>query len=285
MKLKITYKTCIALILYIGFGLSGANATLLVIDWTGECDDCQGSNGANSVPLEHMNDGYSQTVFGQLIVNYAGSAEEQGTLTNKNFVSFYYGGSNILDSFTFTTDNFTADTEFSTTITSQVDGTLNLSGFSLTKLSGFTNSNQWTNEPSRDLLSSPDHHINLMFESVLADGSGGGWSIGVTMVPSTVAPPSFTPPSFATPASVYDGLLSASNCLPGSALCWNTPNPNAAVASTQVLGGCEWGFAACSDVGDGVKYTKFTEVPEPSSIAIFALGIMGLASRRFKKQS
>jgi len=27
-----------------------------------------------------------------------------------------------------------------------------------------------------------------------------------------------------------------------------------------------------------------TEVPEPSTLAIFALGIMGLASRRFKKQ-
>jgi hypothetical protein len=28
-----------------------------------------------------------------------------------------------------------------------------------------------------------------------------------------------------------------------------------------------------------------TAVPEPSTLAIFALGIMGLASRRFKKQS
>lgn len=28
----------------------------------------------------------------------------------------------------------------------------------------------------------------------------------------------------------------------------------------------------------------YTEVPEPSTLAIFALGIMGLASRRFKKQ-
>jgi hypothetical protein len=28
-----------------------------------------------------------------------------------------------------------------------------------------------------------------------------------------------------------------------------------------------------------------SEVPEPSTLAIFALGIIGLASRRFKKQS
>ena len=38
-----------------------------------------------------------------------------------------------------------------------------------------------------------------------------------------------------------------------------------------------------------VRYTGFTEevsqsVPEPSTLAIFALGIMGLAARRFKKQ-
>jgi len=28
-----------------------------------------------------------------------------------------------------------------------------------------------------------------------------------------------------------------------------------------------------------------TNVPEPSTLAIFALGMIGLASRRFKKQS
>jgi hypothetical protein len=30
---------------------------------------------------------------------------------------------------------------------------------------------------------------------------------------------------------------------------------------------------------------KTAEVPEPSTIAIFAIGLMGLASRRFKKQA
>jgi hypothetical protein len=34
-----------------------------------------------------------------------------------------------------------------------------------------------------------------------------------------------------------------------------------------------------------VATTTLTSVPEPSTLAIFALGIMGLASRRFKKQS
>ena len=35
---------------------------------------------------------------------------------------------------------------------------------------------------------------------------------------------------------------------------------------------------------DNVYFSNVTDVPEPSTLAIFALGIMGLASRRFKKQ-
>jgi len=41
--------------------------------------------------------------------------------------------------------------------------------------------------------------------------------------------------------------------------------------------------AAWSEVLD-ISITGTTSVPEPSTLAIFALGIMGLASRRFKKQ-
>lgn len=41
-----------------------------------------------------------------------------------------------------------------------------------------------------------------------------------------------------------------------------------------------------SDGSDGFKLDRLTvDVPEPSTLAIFALGIMGLVSRRFKKQS
>jgi len=35
----------------------------------------------------------------------------------------------------------------------------------------------------------------------------------------------------------------------------------------------------------GVALVRTTSVPEPSTLAIFALGVIGLASRRFKKQS
>ena len=34
-----------------------------------------------------------------------------------------------------------------------------------------------------------------------------------------------------------------------------------------------------------ISYNSMTSVPEPSTLAIFALGMIGLASRRFKKQS
>ncbi|MFT4940346.1 MAG: hypothetical protein ACI88A_003398 [Paraglaciecola sp.] len=36
---------------------------------------------------------------------------------------------------------------------------------------------------------------------------------------------------------------------------------------------------------NGTIYYDITSVPEPSTLAIFALGLMGLASRRFKKHS
>jgi len=50
-------------------------------------------------------------------------------------------------------------------------------------------------------------------------------------------------------------------------------------------------FDFSGDGGDDIGYddilfaSKRTEVPEPSTLAIFALGMIGLASRRFKKQS
>jgi hypothetical protein len=37
--------------------------------------------------------------------------------------------------------------------------------------------------------------------------------------------------------------------------------------------------------GTGTWLTRQVMVPEPSILAIFALGLMGIASRRFKKQS
>ena len=38
-------------------------------------------------------------------------------------------------------------------------------------------------------------------------------------------------------------------------------------------------------LGDSLEYLNPVDVPEPSTLAIFALGVIGLASHRFKKQS
>lgn len=50
-------------------------------------------------------------------------------------------------------------------------------------------------------------------------------------------------------------------------------------------------FSFTDDGGDDIGYddivfaSKISEVPEPSTLAVFALGLMGLASRKFKKQA
>lgn len=56
---------------------------------------------------------------------------------------------------------------------------------------------------------------------------------------------------------------------------WNT---HGTIASTD-----SWAHSNNS-IG-WLMYRSTSEVPEPSTLAIFALGMMGLASRRFKKQS
>ena len=48
----------------------------------------------------------------------------------------------------------------------------------------------------------------------------------------------------------------------------------------------DWGSPAYNiSIGSIVEYNNSVNVPEPSTFAIFALGMMGLASRKFKKQS
>jgi len=48
----------------------------------------------------------------------------------------------------------------------------------------------------------------------------------------------------------------------------------------------DWADLSSLDGGEGLKlYGEVAQVPEPSTLAIFALGMIGLISRRFKKQS
>ncbi len=73
-------------------------------------------------------------------------------------------------------------------------------------------------------------------------------------------------------------------------LSWHTNrNSNSSSVATEVFGGWRAGAATSlngSTVWDRVVFTtSVQEVPEPSTLAIFALAMIGLASRRFKKQS
>jgi hypothetical protein len=256
MKFKMLHKTCIALILYVGFGLSGANATILTIDWTGECDDCQSETGPNTVPLDAMDDSFYQTVTGQLILSYTGSVEEQITLTKENFVSFYYGGSNILDPLKITAEHFTENTEFSTTIIMQSDGTPSIDGF---KLKNFL-APQWIITPEEG-LELFDLSFGYLPDTII---SSADWSIAEQVE---------------TAQHLIDNEVVDHTC------------PKGSFFSTW-LGACKTIVVDFSpgfrDVGEGSLFTVrdgSTDVPEPTSLAIFALGIMGLASRRFKKQS
>jgi len=261
MRFKMLHKTCIALILYIGFGLSSANATAIIIDWTGECDDCQGIDGPNTVPLEASGDGHYQTVYGQLKLRFEGKIEDLGTLTNENFVSFYYGGSNILSPFTFTAahldhpkNTFFAErgpAVFSATLLHYDDGTLGFDGFSLKNLLVWPIEWPAFYALPREIGRSMDDLISLKFGRDSDVDLSGNWSLGVPFLP----------------------LVTEVEVDPST-------NPD---QPTNLPDDCEHpcGFR---DFGIDSKFSNIV-VPEPANLAIFALGIMGLALRRFKKQS
>ena len=59
------------------------------------------------------------------------------------------------------------------------------------------------------------------------------------------------------------------------------------VTSIEILGNGDGGVGPNNFALDNFQFggVAHTQVPEPSTLAIFALGLIGLASRRFKKQS
>ncbi|MFT4724017.1 MAG: hypothetical protein ACI9YP_000414 [Colwellia sp.] len=96
MKHKFFKLTCVCLMtLVFGMKLAAAGPILLTFDWTGQCDDCQGPNGAIDVPGTNWFDGYTQDVSGLLKVNYDPDIDP---LFGSQFelVSFVYDGSSIV---------------------------------------------------------------------------------------------------------------------------------------------------------------------------------------------
>jgi hypothetical protein len=81
--------------LVFGMKLAAAGPILLTFDWTGQCDDCQGPNGAIDVPGTNWYDGYTQDVTGLLKVNYDPDIDPDFG-PQFEFVSFVYNGSSIV---------------------------------------------------------------------------------------------------------------------------------------------------------------------------------------------
>lgn len=81
--------------LVFGMKLASAAPILLTFDWTGQCDDCQGPNGAIDVPGTNWNDGYTQDVSGLLKINYDSQIDPLSG-SQFEFVSFVYNGSSIM---------------------------------------------------------------------------------------------------------------------------------------------------------------------------------------------
>ena len=81
--------------LVFGMKLASATPILLTFDWTGQCDDCQGPNGAIDVPGTNWDDGYTQDVSGLLKINYDSQIDPLYG-SQFEFVSFVYNGSSIV---------------------------------------------------------------------------------------------------------------------------------------------------------------------------------------------
>ena len=98
-----------------------------------------------------------------------------------------------------------------------------------------------------------------------------GWSSFITVNGSTIA----------TPSSYIRGSTSADFADIGGT--YTTAANETSLTVRYRINGSGTGRAAFS-LDDFYVQTEVT-VPEPSTLAIFALGMIGLASRRFKKQS
>jgi hypothetical protein len=95
MRYKFFKFTCVCLMtLVFGMKLASAAPVLLTFDWTGQCDDCQGPNGAIDIPGTNWDDGYTQDVSGLLIMSFDAHAVDLWTALR--YVSFNYHGSSIL---------------------------------------------------------------------------------------------------------------------------------------------------------------------------------------------
>jgi hypothetical protein len=224
----------------LAFGVKLASATpiLLTFDWTGQCDDCQGPNGAIDVPGTNWNDGYTQTVSGKLIMSYdAQLADAQQAL---RYVRFDYFGSSILYPTYGTPDPINA------TLFKRdwhiYNGNIFLDYVSI-RMSQLRYKGDWADLDSEGALIS----ANAVFSSV---GVTGRWDI---------------------------------QCRTAGIVCNGGHPPVVDSSSPRGGGSRDAGFGSSFVMRGTLPSPLASPIPEPSTIAIFALGMVGLSLRRQKR--
>jgi hypothetical protein len=245
MKYKFFKLTSVCLMtLVFGMKLASAAPILLTFDWTGQCDDCQGIGGAVDVPGTNLNDDFTQSVSGLLKVNYY-PENDPGNNSQFIFVSFVYNGSSIVHKVGSREDNYPAiGWNFSV-----VDETVLFNG--------------------RISIPMDTYHYYGDF----SDGNVGDVSIVETgrygYITERVDAVNYN-------FEVRDGKY-------GLYVTYETTSD---YVCTKYCYGTRDEGASAGFVMRGVlpsPFAKPNSIPEPSTIAIFALGMLGLSLRRKKR--
>jgi len=228
--------------LVFGMKLASATPILLTFDWTGQCDDCQNSAGAIDVPGFFMGDGYTQDVSGLLTVTYDPS------LGQFEFDSFVYNGSSILHkaeaSGYFNVDISSAFTIVGNSV--EVTGGLSLATHGFSYKGSFDDLKQYDTHPIYGVVD----RVNR----VMAFDGSGDFRLAVNYSWITYVEPD----------------VCIGDCGGGGS------------GGGRSSGSRDIGYDSKFVMRGNLPSPLANPVPEPSTIALFALGVLGLSLRRKK---
>jgi hypothetical protein len=227
--------------LVFGMKLASATPILLTFDWTGQCDDCQGPNGAINVPGTNMHDTYYQDVFGLLKIYYYPDIDN--SIDGKQFVikSFEYYGSSIIKGFSFA--HFDVGLDYLSAVVVEQDVVIRYI----------------------DLIARP-----LEYKGDFED-----------YIPTKWGRPTYVRSYFRS----FPDNWSVSCVISGGLGCDGGPIVEGPPSHGRGGGSRDEGMGSQFSMRGSLPLTQtvITTVPEPSLIAIFALGMLGLSLRHKKR--